>query len=366
MEAAGATPQGTRRFEQRAVTARSLAPQHFRATPQGLRLSSLGLGTYLGAPDGPTDLAVEEAVAVCLASARINVLDTAINYRHQRAERSVGRALVRSIRSGAVRRDEVLLATKVGYLAPDGEAGISPEAWLERELLGPGVLRREEVAGGGHAISPAYLRDQLRRSLENLAVETIDLLYLHNAPEAQLPAVGLETFLRRLEEAFATLESFRDQGRIAFYGLATWDSLRVPPGAPGHFPLEAAVERARRVGGEAHGLRFVQFPFNLAMPEAWTLATQPVGGQLRTLFRAAAELGVGCLTSVPLLQGRLARSGPRHDGLSRSQTALQWARSAPGTISALVGQKRVEHLSENLELAARPPWDEATFSRLLG
>ena len=66
------------------------------------------------------------------------------------------------------------------------------------------------------------------------------------------------------------------------------------------------------------------------------------------------------------MQGQLARSGPRRDGLTPAQTALQFARSAPGTIGPLVGQKRPEHLSENLELAGRPPWGREPFRALLG
>ena len=91
---------------------------HFRAAPGRLALSSLGLGTYIGPPDATTDLAVEHSVAVCLTSGRVNVLDTAINYRHQRAERSVGRALARLLEKGEITRDEVFLATKSGYFAP--------------------------------------------------------------------------------------------------------------------------------------------------------------------------------------------------------------------------------------------------------
>ncbi len=357
----GATSRGTRGFALRAVERHGVSPGHFRVTRSGLTLSSVGLGTYLGAADGPTDLAVEQAVSICLSSRRVNVLDTAINYRHQRAERSVGRALRRLFEGGDVAREEVFLSTKIGYLAPDAEAGISPAAWVERELLGPGVVRPEDLVDGSHSMSRSYLTDQLGRSLRNLDLGTVDLLYLHNGPEAQLSAVGLETFLVRLEEAFGLFESFREEGKIVSYGLATWQSLRTPPGRPGHFPLEAALARARKVGGEEHGLRFVQFPFNAAMPEAWAVPTQSVGGERLPLFRAAQKLGLGCFTSVPLLQGELARGGRSRSGLSAAQTALQFARSAPGTLTTLVGQKTPQHLSENLELAQRLPWDDAEF-----
>ena len=357
-----ATPKGTAGFRDRAVAERGLPFEHFRDVPGGLALSSLGLGTYIGAPNAPTDVAVEQAVSLCLSSGRVNVLDTAINYRYQRAERSLGRALARLVERGTVARDEVFVATKNGYLSPDGDAGPPSPTWVEDQLVGPGVLDPSDLVDGSHAMSPSFLTDQLDRSLTNLGVEAVDLLYLHNAPDAQLALVGREEFLRRLEAAFSLYEGFRRDGKVGAYGLATWDCLRVAPGRPEHFSLEVAVRLARKVGGEQHGFRFVQFPFSAAMPQAWTEATQPVGGERLSLFAAAARLGVGCFTSVPLLQGRLARGGSKRGGLTPAQTALQFARSAPGTIGPLVGQKRPEHLSENLELAARRPWDEPTFT----
>jgi aryl-alcohol dehydrogenase-like predicted oxidoreductase len=357
-----ATASGTARFRDRAVSERAIPIEHFREVPGRLSLSSIGLGTYIGPPDAPTDVAVEQAATVCLTSGRVNVLDTAINYRYQRAERSVGRALARAVERGTVARDEVFLATKNGYLAPDDIAGPPTKHWVEDQLFRTGVLDPADLVDGSHAMSRSYLAHQFARSRENLGLETVDLLYLHNAPDAQLPGVGRDVFLARLEEAFALYERFRDEGRLVSYGLATWGCLRVPPGDPTHFSLESAVRLARKVGGEQHGFRFVQFPFSLAMREAWTVRTQPVGGERLPAIVAATRLGLGCFTSVPLAQGRLARGGAKRAGLSSAQTALQFARSAPGTIGPLVGLKRAEHVVEGLELAARRPWDAATFT----
>lgn len=360
-----ATAEGTARFRDRSVEARRLPPEHFRLAPRGLVLSSLGLGTYIGPPDRPTDLAVEQAVIVCGTSGRVNVFDTAINYRYQRAERSVGRALARLVERGDVQRDELFVATKNGYFAPDAESTTPADRWVEEELIRPGILRREDIADGCHAMSRSYLSDQFERSRRNLGLAMVDLLYLHNAADAQIPVVGPSEFLSRLEEAFRLYERFREEGRLRFYGLATWDCLRARPTDSGFFGLESAVRTAQRVGGDDHGFRFVQFPFNLAMPEAATLRNQSVSGTRTTLFDAARRLGVACFTSVPLVQGQLARSGPKRNGLTAAQTALQFARSAPGTIAPLVGQKRPEHLSENLEIASRKPWDREQFLALV-
>lgn len=365
MLAGQATPEGTAAFADSSVAERRLPRDHFRRAPGDRTVSSIGLGTYLGRPDAATDLAVEQAVSVAVASGRVNVLDTAINYRHQRAERSVGRAVARLVERGTVARAALFVATKHGYLSPDGESPLPPDRWVEETLVRPGVLDPADVVDGAHAMSRSYLADQFERSRSNLGVEAIDLVYLHNAPDAQLPHLGRDAFLARLESAFALYEELRDRGRLGAYGLATWESLRAPPSRREHLALESAARVARKVGGETHGFRFVQFPFNLAMPEAAVLPNQPVNGRAATLFEAVQRLGMAAFTSVPLLQGQLARTGPRKGGLTAAQTAVQFARSAPGTIGPLIGQKTPAHLSENLEIAGRPPWDRAAFEAML-
>ncbi len=360
-----ATSVGTERFAARSAASGHVAPAHFRHASTGVQISSIGLGTYLGRPDSATDLAVEQAVAICLASGRVNILDTAINYRSQRAERSIGRGLARLLESGSVQRDEVFVATKAGYLAPDGESELTPSEWVRRELIDTGVLAAADIAGGAHAMTPRYLSDQIDRSRSNLGLATIDLLYLHNPAESQQAEVGAEEFRRRLALAFAELEKRRRDGSIRHYGIATWDSLRVGPDDPSYVSLESIVALAREIGGSEHGFRFVQFPFNLALPEAATLAVQRANDHLASTFDAAAALGLGCFTSVPLMQGRLARGATPAASREAATRAIQFARSAPGTIAPLVGQKSAEHLSQNLAIAARDPWERAEFDALL-
>jgi aryl-alcohol dehydrogenase-like predicted oxidoreductase len=360
-----ASPDGTARFRTRGVEDRHLPAGHYRAAPGDLTLTSIGLGTYIGPPDGVTDLAVEQAVTISLTSGRINVLDTAINYRYQRAERCIGRAVARLFERGEVDRSEVFVATKAGYFAPDGESRMPPEEWIRRELVDRKVVKPSDIVDGCHAMTPRYLADQFERSRKNLGLNEIDLFYLHNGPDTQLPAVGREEFDRRLEAAFAFFEELREKGRLGAYGLATWDCLRAARTDPGYYPLASAVRIAEKVGGKKHGFRFVQFPFNLAMPEAAVVRNQAIGDDRLPLFDAAHRLGVACFTSVPLFQGQLARAGPKRPGLTAAQTALQFARSVPGTLAPLVGQKSSDHLAENLEVASLPPWDATGFRELL-
>ena len=111
-----ATETGTDRFRLR-QTGR-VAEGHYRPH-QGLWLSSIGLGAYLGDHDDETDRAVQAAVVRCV-EAGVNVVDTAINYRCQRGERAVGAALRDLFESGRAGREELVIATKGGFLPYDG------------------------------------------------------------------------------------------------------------------------------------------------------------------------------------------------------------------------------------------------------
>src|SRR5262249_58467106 len=84
-----ATPEGTRRYAQRVngITAQG----HFRER-EGLLMSSIGLGTYLGQWDEHTDRSYQEAIKRAIELG-CNVIDSAINYRFQRSERAIGAAL---------------------------------------------------------------------------------------------------------------------------------------------------------------------------------------------------------------------------------------------------------------------------------
>ena len=100
-----ATAEGTARYRDRFPRLRDAG--HFRrpANVPGageLWFSSIGLGTYLGEPDDESDRNYTEAIATALRSG-INVLDTAINYRHQRSERNIGAALQQRIESGELK-----------------------------------------------------------------------------------------------------------------------------------------------------------------------------------------------------------------------------------------------------------------------
>jgi aryl-alcohol dehydrogenase-like predicted oxidoreductase len=359
-----ATAPGTLRYAAK-FQGRSAAG-HFREIRGGLVLSSIGIGTYLGEPDEATDKGYTDAVIAAVESGA-NVVDTAINYRLQRSERSVGAAL-RKLASHGFLREEYFVCTKAGFLTPDGSMPPDPNEYFSHEFLERGIFRPDEIAAGCHCMAPGYLADQVERSRRNMGVETIDVFYLHN-PETQLTEVPAEEFRKRIGAAFTFLESAVADRKIAAYGLATWNAFREDPKAAGYLSLEEMAGIAQEIAGESHHMRFVQLPFNLAMPEALTRPNQSVGGKAMPMVQAARSMGVTLITSAALLQGQLTRNLPPFvsDALKMKNDttlALQFARSVPGLTTALVGMSRMAHVRTNLQLVSVEPASREQFLQL--
>jgi aryl-alcohol dehydrogenase-like predicted oxidoreductase len=358
-----ATQQGTTRYANK--FAGRAAQGHFREA-QGLVLSSLGIGTYLGQPDDKTDQGYSASVMAAVESG-INVIDAAINYRFQRSERSIG-AAVKELAKRDYSRDELVLCSKGGYLTPDGKMPSDPNDYFYREYIHPGVFRPDDIVAGSHCITPPFLEDQLDRSLRNLGVDCIDVYYLHN-PETQLGEISRPDFLERVRDAFAFLESAAVAGKIQYYGMATWNGFRQEAKARDAMQLAEITQLAHDVAGDQHRFRFVQLPFNLGMTEALTLGNQSVDGKTKTAMEAASDLGVTLMASASLLQGQVTRNLPpfvaQALGLDDdAQRALQFVRSSPGITTALVGMSHVEHVASNARLVGVKPATINEFSQL--
>ena len=338
---------------------------HFREQ-QGLWLSSLGIGTYLGEADARTDQAYTDAI-VAAVEAGANVVDSAINYRFQRSERSVKGALGELARRG-FGREELVICTKGGFLTPDGEMPADASEYFNREYVVTEILREGDVAAGCHSMAPRFIADQLERSRRNLGVETIDVYYLHN-PETQLGEVPREMFNSRVRAAFEFLESAVAAAKIHFYGMATWNAFRQGENEQDFLSLAAMESLAREVAGGSHHFRFVQLPCNLGMTEALTRANQPLDERRAPMVEAANKLGITLVASAAMLQGKLSRGLPPFVatalGLQNdAERALQFVRSTPGITTALVGMSRVEHVRANLSLVGVAPASKDEFSKL--
>ena len=352
-----ATPEATGTYASKFAS--SLAVNFFRNALDGLSVSSIGMGTYLGDCDDAEDSRYVAVLAAGIGDG-INVIDTAINYRCQRSERAVGRALSKSIASGGVSRDEVVVCTKAGYVPLDGsppETRAEYTEYLKSEYFDREIITPSDLVAGGHCIRPRFLADQIERSRSNLGVDCIDLFYIHN-PEQQLDVLSRASFLDAVREAFAELEKQVASGRISAYGCATWNGFRVFAASKNYLSLVELHDAAVEVGGTGHHFKAVQLPVNLAMTEAVRMPTQHNGLNNVSLLENASELGISVFASASLMQSQLTRDLPpaarsMFAGLdSDAQRAIAFVRSLPVS-SALVGMKSVEHLEENLG-AARP------------
>ena len=333
---------------------------------EDLLLSNVGIGTYLGDADAKTDELVTNAVKESITSG-INVVDTAINYRSQKAERSVGKAISELIEDKKISRDQIFISSKNGYVTNDADVQLGFWEYVKEEYSQKGIIKEGDVTSGYHCMTPKYLSDQLDRSLKNLGLECIDLMYIHNAVEGQIKDVSKEQFLEKLEAVFELYEQKRKEGKIKFYGMATWECFRVTKDNPQYLSLEEVFSIAKKVGGEDHGFRFIQLPFNMYYDQALLGKNQTLQNQDMSILEAAVRLKIGVFTSVPMMQGRLLTPGtmPEFNELKPSLRALQFIRSSPGVLAPLVGQKAAVHVSENVEIMKIPPMSEEEFLSLV-
>lgn len=364
-----ATPEGTRRFAARFPE----LPGHFRR-PDRLYLSSIGMGTKPGSASGADDLLYRTAVPHALERG-VNVFDTALSYRMMSSERALGASLGRAFDEGKVERDEVYVISKGGYLTVDPHSPLiagDGRRYLVDTYIRSGLVDPEGIANGVHSLDPLFLADQIERSRSNLGLATLDL-YCVQEPELQLLTGGPNEFRTLLVGVIETLEEAVARGAIAAYGLSTWSGLLTSHLDRGHLSIVDLFQLALEVGGPDNHLCAVQLPYNLAMCEAQGLKTQigpeGYGAALETLM----DTGTTVFATVPLAQGRAVRGLPEFvreafPGLrTDAQRCLQFARSAPGVTTALVGMRQTEHVEENLATAeiepAPPEVIEALFER---
>jgi len=364
-----ATPEGTKNYVNNAVKNRGKPADHFRVF-DNLYLSSIGMGTYLGKPNKEDDQSMENAVYESIKSGGVNVLDTAINYRAMRSEKSVGRALLRLINDGIVTRDQVFVSTKNGYITNDGDyPEIDVMEYVQTMFISNGIMHADDISSGYNVLNPNYLKRCIDKSLANLHLATLDLVYVHNPFESWYEDVSREDFFQMLSKVFEAYEEYRTLNKIRYYGMATWTCFRVPPDGKEYLCLEDITKTAEKVGGLGkHGFRFIQLPYNLAYSEALLLKNQSVGTEKNlTILEAAEKLKIGVFTSIPLFQGRLLRTKiPDYGGLTdQVSKLLQIVRSSPSVIAPLVGQKEPNHVEQNLKISSVSPMGSKEYKEAI-
>jgi aryl-alcohol dehydrogenase-like predicted oxidoreductase len=284
-----------------------------RLGKDGPLIGPLGLGCMVFSSSyGTADPEESNATILRALDLGCNFLDTADIYGAGHNERLVGQAIHR-------RRDEVVLATKFGFVCDE----------------------QGKVVGRNG--SPEYVRQACEASLQRLGVETIDLYYLHRVD----PKVPIEETVGAMAELVAV-------GKVRHLGLS-----------------EASADQVRRASAVAP-IAALQSEYSL-----WER------GPEREILPACRDLGVGFVAFSPLGRGifsgalgkdKLAAgdfrsSLPRFEeanlarnleavgkldafaerkGCSSSQLALAWIVHKGDRIAAIPGTRRSKHLEENL------------------
>jgi hypothetical protein len=298
-----ATPEQTRQY---AAQFTDLPPNAFRQLGRtGLTVGRLGFGTYRCHAEIPSHLT---ALRQALLSG-VNVIDTSANYMDGMAEVLIGDLFNEFIVWDGHPREAYLVVSKVGYL--QGENLDMAKEREQRNDPFPEVVKYQSDLW--HCIHPAYIADQITRSLARMHLDVLDVYLLHN-PEYILMQAAREgfdmaavekQFYNRLRRAFVQMEQLASEGLIRWYGISS-NSLVLPPDHP-HFVSLAKVWNAYNdaclqlgITPEAGHFAVIQLPFNWVENGAATIVNNHHNGQDYTVLQLARKLNLGVLSNRPL------------------------------------------------------------------
>lgn len=269
--------------------------------PNGPMISPIGFGTYrvgkhprLGFPE------CENALKKALKEG-VNLIDTSTNYGDGLSEHLIGQTLKSMIAEGLIKREDVVIASKAGYIQ-----GSNMELLQMRETEGKlyeSVYKFSDDIW--YSIDPAFVLDQFERSRARLGVEKIDVYFIHN-PEYVLKYFEMENtpvetareqFYRQLGKAMNVLEDLVHQGKLGCYGISS-NTLGFSENDRSTVQLSKCLEVAESLGkADAHNFKVVQCPINWIEPYPALAPSEP--GNL-SVCEYAAQKGIGVLANRPL------------------------------------------------------------------
>ncbi len=345
-----------------------LADEHFSDfLNTRIKLSSLGVGTFPGAVDDVTDVAVAAIVAQALRSG-INVIDTGANYRFGRAGRAVGVGIAKAMAAG-IQREEFFVVGKGGFLTFAEGRPEDPLAFFREKVVVKGLGKEADLAQCVHCLSPEYIAWQLDTLRAQMGLETLDV-YLIDQPEVHIPVIGKGAMYDKLIDVFTMLEAAVQANKIRYYGISTFNACRVATDDTLFQSLTSLIGLAEKAAGQGkrHHLRVVQLPFNALMPEAYTRFSQVTGqGNIGSTIQAAFQLKLTIMASHPLGKGLLAREEvpslleAMPELADAAQRAIQFVRSTPGIAVTLVGLSMPRHLADLLAVARQLPLPKGRY-----
>ena len=395
---------------------------NFRKTyNSNLSISSLGIGTYLGDSEDLTDYYMYTAIKSALMSNAINVIDTSINYRYMKSEKVIGKVLNSLVHKYKYSRDEFIVCSKVGFVPEDSDNGkrshFFVEELVEKDQINVDDIIFDELKRPVHCIHPEYIKKQVEISLQNLNIETLDVLYLHNVFESQ-SIIGKDKLTNRILYAMEALEELKFLNKIKAYGFASWNSFRVNSENTLHSSIYELKRLAEKVNSDkSNGLEYIQTPINIMNPEAFiekyqkyeikgaenkekseitenTVNTDDISKDninnlktnelenmnkintentkqiITTLTAVCAVEKVNIISSSPLLQGYLLKlplENRKFGVYHNSSKHLQLIRSIPAEAlkSTLVGMKKQSSVRNNLEVVKAAPLTASEFYDIL-
>jgi aryl-alcohol dehydrogenase-like predicted oxidoreductase len=308
----------------------------------GIEVGEVGIGTWELSGDvwGPKDDAVSRVALRAGLEAGADLIDTAADYGNGHVEELIGRLF----ELGGVRRDDVVLATKVRP-----ECGV----WAPRPELPITDFFR-----------PAWIRSECEASLRRLRTDYVDVLFLHTWSRSW----GHED---AWHEAMAALKS---EGKIRAIGISVADE--------GAADANVAIARGQVDVVQAVYSVFQQEPEFSLFPLAEKLG---VGVMARSVFSSGAlvqqwtgdmEFPAGDWRATwpndvkqHWLDDQIAMSRRVDDviaasGLSRPAFCLAYALGDHRVSAVLPGSADPEHVRANAAASAGPAIDPAIRRRL--
>jgi len=173
----------------------------------GLQVSEIGLGcSHLG--NGIFFKNDSESIRLLHRAFElgINFYDTAGTYGSGHSEELIGRAFKN-------RRDEVIIASKVGYrnFLPSSIGRIVKTSLRPiRRLIRPLNNTLKTFSKETQNFSSEYIKNSIEQTLRRLRTDYLDLYQLHTPPTSVIEE----------GEVFKTLDDLKLQGKIRFYGVS--------------------------------------------------------------------------------------------------------------------------------------------------
>jgi aryl-alcohol dehydrogenase-like predicted oxidoreductase len=236
----------------------------------------------------------------------VTLIDTSSNYNNGQSELVTGNVISDLINEKKIRRSDITLITKGGYIQGD----MYKEAVRKKNSGEPYSEVIEYASGLWHCIHPDFLRQQIdiqmNRLFQNVKEKYIDVYLLHN-PEYFLgwsynsnqiiSDTDIKTeFYRRIRNAFEFLEGKVKSGTIRYYGISS-NTFPLSSKKSDFISLERIIEIADKVSSDNH-FRFIEFPFNLIESEAYFEKNQL--SDSKTLLEYAAKKKIHTLINRPL------------------------------------------------------------------